>query len=93
MLAQAPVKLTRLSLSDDATPSNRLQRGLDFVSKRIKELRMRAGLTQIELAEKAGLPQSHISRLESGKHSPSRVTLEKIAAALDVPVSEFDPSA
>ena len=50
-------------------------------------------VTQEQLAAKAGLPQSHISRLEGAKHSPSRATLEKIAAALEVPLSCLDPSA
>ena len=74
-------------------PGAGLQRWLDYVSKQIRHLRETAGLTQEELAEKSGLPQSHISRLENAKHSPSRVTLEKIAKALGVPVAEFDPSA
>jgi transcriptional regulator with XRE-family HTH domain len=60
---------------------------------RIKDLRVNAHLTQEELAELSGLPQSHISRLESGKHSPSRITLEKLAQALNVGVEAFDLSA
>lgn len=78
---------------DEEQPGAGLQKWLDFVSKRIRTLREDARLTQEELADKSSLPQSHISRLENAKHSPSRVTLEKIAAALGVPVSQFDPSA
>jgi transcriptional regulator with XRE-family HTH domain len=59
----------------------------------IKELQLKAGWTQEQLAAESGLPQSHISRLEAGKHSPSRATLEKIAKALGVDVAVFDPSA
>ncbi|MDM8008608.1 MAG: helix-turn-helix transcriptional regulator [Phycisphaerae bacterium] len=44
------------------------------------------------LASKSGLPQSHISRLEAGRHSPSHKTLEKLASALAVPVNRLDPS-
>lgn len=66
---------------------------LTFVSRRIKEQRTKAGMTQDQLAIKAGLPQSHISRLESMQHSPTAMTLEKIARALNVPASVFDPSA
>jgi transcriptional regulator with XRE-family HTH domain len=76
--------------------SKRFPAGLNswiaFVSRRITDERQAAGLTQAQLAEKSGLPQSHISRLESGKHSPSRATIEKIAAALGKPLSAFDPS-
>ena len=32
--------------------------------KRIKEMRKKAGLTQAELAEKLGISQSYISRIE-----------------------------
>jgi DNA-binding XRE family transcriptional regulator len=70
-----------------------LTKWIAFISRRISEERTKAGLTQEELAQSAGLPQSHISRLETGKHSPSHATIEKIAAALGRPVSEFDPSA
>lgn len=66
---------------------------ITFVSQRIREAREAAGLTQAELSEQSGLPQSHISRLEQGKHSPTAKTLEKIATALKLPHSHFDPSA
>jgi DNA-binding XRE family transcriptional regulator len=64
---------------------------IDFISKRIREAREHAGLTQSELEEKTGLPQSHISRLENGVHSPSSSTLQKIANATNQPLSYFDP--
>lgn len=46
--------------------------------------RAEAGLTQAEVAERAGTTQSAIARLESGalKHSPSIATLQKYAKAL-----------
>lgn len=59
----------------------------------IREAREAAGLTQAELSQQSGLPQSHISRLEQGKHSPTARTLEKIATALKLHHSHFDPSA
>jgi len=76
----------------ETEPGPTLQKWIDYVSDKIRAYRKTAGLTQEELAEKSGLPQSHISRLESGKHSPSRLTLEKLGAALGVSVREFDPS-
>jgi DNA-binding XRE family transcriptional regulator len=66
---------------------------LNRISKRIREAREAAGLTQAELSQQSGLPQSHISRLEQGKHSPTAKTLEKIATALKLPHSHIDPSA
>jgi ribosome-binding protein aMBF1 (putative translation factor) len=73
-------------------PSEGLQRWMGFVSDRIRHFREQAGLTQQELADKTGLRQSHISRLEQGHHSPSALTLEKIAGALGIAISELDPS-
>ncbi len=92
ILDQRPVQVQPMNLAEDP-PGPGLQKWIDYVSGRIRTLRRAANLTQDELAEKAGLPQSHISRLESAKHSPSRATLEKIAAALGVPLGELDPSA
>ncbi len=66
---------------------------LNWISHRIREAREAAGLTQAELSQQSGLPQSHLSRLEQGKHSPTAKTLEKIATALKLPRSHFDPSA
>ncbi|MGA2531286.1 MAG: helix-turn-helix transcriptional regulator [Acidimicrobiales bacterium] len=46
------------------------------------ELREKHNLTQMELAEKTGLPQAQISRIERGVVSPTSATLGKIAEAL-----------
>jgi ribosome-binding protein aMBF1 (putative translation factor) len=42
------------------------------------------GLTQQELAERVGTSHSAISRIESGRHRTSVVTLQRIAHALGV---------
>jgi len=93
ILEQAPIRVQEMDTGGECQPGDGLQKWMDYVSGKIKTLRLEAGLTQEELAKKSGLPQSHISRLEKAKHSPSRSTLEKIAAALGVEVVEFDPSA
>jgi len=46
-------------------------------------LRKKRGLTQKELAEKAGTTQAVISRIESGSANCTVETLQKISAALD----------
>jgi len=45
-------------------------------------LRLAAGLTQAEVAERSGLSQADISRYERGLGNPTRTTIEAIAAAL-----------
>jgi DNA-binding XRE family transcriptional regulator len=61
-----------------------------YLGQKIKELRAKKSMTQEDLAELSGIPQSYISRLEAGQHSPSHATLEKIAQALGVDVHQID---
>ena len=62
----------------------------------LKEARKRAGLTQAEFAERAGRPQSQISRWERGDVRPSLETLRDLvrACGLDVTygLAAFDDS-
>ena len=60
---------------------------------RLKELRNTAGLTQPELAEKAGFTKSAIADLESGRRKPLWETVLKLAAALNVDCSAFQEPA
>lgn len=55
----------------------------------VKQLRKSKGWSQETLALECGLTQSFIHQLESGKTGGTIETLEKIAAALKVPVSEL----
>jgi len=49
----------------------------------IRRTRIKEGLTQKEVAEKAGLTQSVIARIESGRRSFSLSTLYRLAKAFD----------
>lgn len=60
------------------------------IGARIKQRRQALRMTQQALADKAGLPQSHVARLESGKHAPTDVTIEKLARALGTPPEQLD---
>lgn len=91
ILAQAPIGVTPMPLDEPAPLTRGLKAWTEHVGRTIKELRERAGLNQTELAERAGLRQSHISRLENAEHSPTHLTLEKIAQALGVEVGTIDP--
>ena len=55
----------------------------------IKHYRKEAGLTQHELAEKAGLNAGVISHYETGRRGVSREALEKISEALNIELSEL----
>lgn len=59
---------------------------LNYSITRIRESK---GLTQKELASKAGLSYSFINDIENGRRNPSLESLELIAAALDTSVQEI----
>lgn len=50
----------------------------------IREARLRAGLTQQQLAERAGTTQSSIARWETGRAQPSLATLSSLVRACDL---------
>lgn len=56
---------------------------------KLKELRDAAGLTQAELADKAGIAQPTIAIYEKGEKHPGPKTLELIASALDFPAAKL----
>ncbi len=58
-------------------------------AQQVRRLRQQAGLTQEALAKRAGLARPNLARVESGRYRPSLETLERIARALDQPVSAF----
>jgi DNA-binding XRE family transcriptional regulator len=55
---------------------------LASIAREIVADRKSAGLTQQELAKRAGIRQETLSRIESGKHPPTMKTLKKIDRAL-----------
>lgn len=59
------------------------------IGKRIKEVRDRKALRQVDLAKKTGILRANIARIESGTHKPSLETLERISGALDIPVADL----
>lgn len=61
----------------------------------LREARRRAGLTQGELARRAGVPQSTIGRIEAGARVPSTVLLERLvrAAGLEIRAGLGEPDA
>jgi transcriptional regulator with XRE-family HTH domain len=56
---------------------------------RLRSLRERRGLTQVELADYLGLRRTYISDLERGKRNVSLLTLEIIARGFGMSVSQL----
>jgi DNA-binding XRE family transcriptional regulator len=50
----------------------------------LRELRQDAALTQLELAQRAGLSKTTIVNIEAGRIAPHPPTVRKIAAVLEV---------
>ena len=53
-----------------------------YIASRIQELRKEAGMTQKDLAEKCGMAQPNIARIEAGTCATSIDVLSRIAEAL-----------
>ncbi|MEM9444436.1 MAG: helix-turn-helix transcriptional regulator [Verrucomicrobiota bacterium] len=66
------------------------ERLIDFLHRRLKQMRWERKITQEELAEKAGMSYKYYQAVEAGRKRDLRLsTLEKIARALDLTVSEL----
>ena len=55
----------------------------------LKRFRREAGLTQVQLSERAGVSPSFIGRLESGRKKPSLDMLCQLAEALGIRASDL----
>ena len=55
----------------------------------LKEMRLEAGLRQVDLAERLHVPQSMISKYEVGERRVDLLELRDICAALGVSLVEF----
>lgn len=62
---------------------------MDSLAARLRELRRERGLPQWALAADAGTHQRHISDYETGRVTPTPLTLRRLAAALEVPVARL----
>ena len=62
---------------------------LELVGRKIRQLRRQRKLTQVELAEKIGIHQSDLSRMEQGEYKVGLDTLLKILGTFDLSIGEF----
>jgi len=60
-----------------------------LVGRNVKRLRVAAGISQAELAERMGVDRAYISGLELGQRNPTVVTLWHLGQALTVKLGAF----
>lgn len=64
--------------------------GFDMkIGRALKTCRTAKNLSLIQLSELAGLSQSYLSMIESGKREPSLTLLEKVVKSLELPMPIF----
>jgi transcriptional regulator with XRE-family HTH domain len=57
--------------------------------RRLRALRERAGVTQVELAEKLGIDRSYLADAERGNRNVSLVNLELIARGFEITLAKL----
>ena len=55
------------------------------LGKNLRAARKKLDLSQIEVSQRSGVEQGEVSRIERGIRDPQVSTLEKLAAAVEVP--------
>jgi transcriptional regulator with XRE-family HTH domain len=58
----------------------------ELFGARLREVRLKRGLSQQALAELVGIPQPHVSAMESGAKFPNLLTVLRLAVALECKV-------
>ncbi|KFI28881.1 helix-turn-helix domain-containing protein [Paenirhodobacter enshiensis] len=62
---------------------------LDSFARVLRQRRLAAGLSQEELAHRAGLSMRYVSLLESRKHMPSLDTMQGLARGLGMSLTDL----
>ena len=61
----------------------------EFIGKTIQNIRKKANIKQSELAEKIGISEKHLSKIETGKNFPSLDNFFKMAEILKFSLEDF----
>ena len=69
--------------SDDYRQGHAEAQRAYLIGKAVRDRRLALGLSQVELATRAGMTQPALSRLEAGGVIPTIPLLDRISAALD----------
>ncbi len=78
----------RKPAAKERQPDAKLPADLD-IGARLRAVRERAGLSQRELAKRAGVTNSTISLIEQETHSPSLASLHRILSAVPISMADF----
>ncbi|HEV7489088.1 MAG TPA: helix-turn-helix transcriptional regulator [Thermoanaerobaculia bacterium] len=61
----------------------------ELLGARIREIRTKRRMSQQALAERVGIPQTHVSAIELGIQFPNLLTVLRLAVALECKVVEL----
>jgi transcriptional regulator with XRE-family HTH domain len=61
----------------------------EIFSRKLRENRRKCGYTQEKLAEIVGISTHYLAMLETARNFPTSDTLERLSAALEIPVYEL----
>lgn len=61
----------------------------EISGKALAGMRSREGMTQVQLSEKTGIPQRHISEMENGKRTIGKANAKLLATALNTDYRVF----
>ena len=62
---------------------------VELVGRKIRQLRRQRKLTQVELAQKIGIHQSDLSRMEQGEYKVGLDTLLRVLQTFDLSIGDF----
>lgn len=57
--------------------------------KRLKEIRVNKGMSQLDLASYLNVDKTSISRIENGRTNLTLITMVKLSKALDIRINEL----
>jgi transcriptional regulator with XRE-family HTH domain len=59
--------------------------------ERLRRRRIESGLSQVDLADRAGISKSHMSMIEGGRAGASPRVLQRLADVMDCEVADLMP--
>lgn len=60
-----------------------------MIGNRLREARRQKGMTQEELANKAGISRYWLNSIENGRQPPGRATMIRLSEVLDISVGDL----